>query len=38
MLSENPPHLKAANNTAVWKIGVPAEGSTTLVYRLLVRY
>ena len=38
MLSETHPSTKAASNTAVWKIHVPAEGSTTLAYRTQVRY
>jgi hypothetical protein len=38
VLSESHPHTKGASNTAVWKISVPAEGSTTLVYRSQVRY
>lgn len=38
MLSETHPSTKAASNTAVWKVNVPAEGSTTLSYRALVRY
>jgi len=38
VLSESHPHTKGSSNTAVWKISVPAEGSSTLVYRSLVRY
>jgi hypothetical protein len=38
MLSENHPHEKAAAGTARWRIDVPAEGRTTLKYRVLVRY
>ncbi|MBY0466199.1 MAG: hypothetical protein K2W33_14780, partial [Burkholderiales bacterium] len=38
MLSESHPSTKAASNTATWTLNVPAEGSTTLVYRTLVRY
>jgi hypothetical protein len=38
MLKESHPHDKAASNTAVWKIAVPAEGSTTLSYRVQVKY
>ena len=38
VLSESLPHTKGASNTAVWKVSVPADGSTTLVYRTLVRY
>ncbi len=29
---------KATSNTAVWKIDVPADGSTTLTYRVQVKY
>ncbi len=36
--SESLPHTKGSSNTAVWKVSVPAEGSTKLVYRALVRY
>lgn len=38
MLEETHKHAKAAAGTAEWKIDVPAEGSTTLKYRVLVRY
>jgi hypothetical protein len=38
VLSESHPHTKGASNTAVWKVTVPAEGNTKLVYRSLVRY
>jgi hypothetical protein len=38
VLSESHPHVKGSSNTAVWKVSVPAEGSTKLVYRSLVRY
>ncbi len=38
ILSESAPHVKANSNLAVWKIDVPAEGSTTLTYRALVKY
>jgi hypothetical protein len=38
VLSESHPHTKGASNTAVWKISVPAEGTTTLTYRSEVRY
>lgn len=36
--SESHSHVKSASNTAVWKVSVPAEGSTSLVYRTVVRY
>ena len=38
VLSESHPHTKSASNTAVWKVSVPAEGNTKLVYRSVVRY
>lgn len=38
MVDENQPHSKPASNTAVWKVDVPAEGTTTLKYRVQVRY
>jgi hypothetical protein len=38
MLEQTHRHTKAAAGTAEWKIDVPAGGSTTLKYRLLVRY
>ena len=38
MQSESHPHEKAASNTAVWHITVPAEGSAKLSYRVQVRY
>ena len=38
VLSSSQPHTKGSSNTAVWKITVPAEGNTKLVYRSLVKY
>ncbi|HEX5093248.1 MAG TPA: DUF4139 domain-containing protein [Burkholderiales bacterium] len=38
MLEETQKHRKAAAGTAEWKIRIPAEGSATLKYRVLVRY
>jgi hypothetical protein len=38
MLAESHPHAKVAAGTAEWHIAVPAEGSTTLKYRVLVRF
>lgn len=32
------PSVKATSNTAVWKIDIPAEGKTTLTYRVHVKY
>lgn len=36
--TESHPHAKAASDTAVWNITVPAEGKAVLSYRVLVRY
>lgn len=38
VLDESLPHKKAAAGTVDWQVKVPAEGSTTLKYRVLVRY
>lgn len=38
MLKSSHEHSKAASNTAVWQINVPAEGKTTLTYRVQVKY
>lgn len=38
MLEETQKHRKAASGTAEWNVRVPAEGRTTLRYRVLVRY
>ncbi len=38
ILSESHPHTKAAAGTAVWEIPVSAEGKSTLIYRVQVRY
>ncbi len=38
MVSESQPHAKTASGTAEWKVKVPAEGRTTLSYRVRVRY
>lgn len=38
MQEESHRHTKAAAGTAEWRISVPAEGKTTLKYRVLVRY
>lgn len=38
ILSENTLHKKANSTLAVWKVEVPAEGSTTLNYRVRVKY
>ncbi len=38
IVSENHPHSKANSHLAVWKIDIPAESSTTLTYRAIVKY
>ncbi|HSI95028.1 MAG TPA: DUF4139 domain-containing protein [Methylophilaceae bacterium] len=38
ILKSSHAHEKAASNTAVWRIDVPAEGKTTLTYRVQVKY
>jgi len=38
MLEETQRHRKVTAGTAEWNIRIPAEGSTTLRYRVLVRY
>ena len=38
MLEESSRHVKAAAGTAEWRVAVPAEGSATLRYRVMVRY
>lgn len=38
ILKTNHPSEKVTSNTAAWKIDVPAEGKTTLIYRVQVRY
>jgi hypothetical protein len=38
MLQESHPHAKAAADTALWKIRVPARGEAVLTYRVEVRY
>ena len=38
MLEESQRHAKVAAGTAEWRVKVPAEGTTTLRYRVLVRY
>jgi hypothetical protein len=38
ILEETQRHAKVAAGTAEWRVHVPAEGSTTLRYRVLVRY
>jgi hypothetical protein len=37
-LKTSHPHEKVASNTAQWQITVPAEGKTTLSYRVQVKY
>jgi hypothetical protein len=38
MLEESAKHAKLAAGTAEWRVPIPAESSTTLKYRVLVRY
>ncbi|MEQ1590861.1 MAG: DUF4139 domain-containing protein [Thiobacillaceae bacterium] len=38
MVSESLPHTKAASGVAEWAVKVPAEGKTTLTYRVRVKY
>jgi len=38
IVDSNHPAKKAASNTAVWKIDVPADGKATLNYRVQVIY
>ena len=38
IISESAPHSKAGSHLALWKIDIPAEGSTTLTYRAQVKY
>lgn len=38
MVSESLPHVRPASGTAEWQVRVPAEGKTTLSYRVRVRY
>ena len=38
MLEQSQPHEKVASGTAQWRLSVPPMGSTTLKYRVLVRY
>jgi hypothetical protein len=38
VLEESARHAKVASGTAEWRVPVPPEGSTTLRYRVLVRY
>lgn len=38
ILNESHRSTKATSNTAVWKIDVPADGSSTLTYRVQVKY
>ncbi|HMC13360.1 MAG TPA: DUF4139 domain-containing protein, partial [Gallionellaceae bacterium] len=38
ILNESHPSTKQTSHTAVWKIDIPAEGKTTLTYRVQVKY
>jgi hypothetical protein len=38
IVDENLPHTKSSASTANWNVGIPADGSTTLTYRVHVRW
>ena len=38
IVNESHPHSKANSHLALWKIDIPAEGKTTLIYRAQVKY
>jgi hypothetical protein len=38
MLEESLPHEKLDANTAAWKVEVPAEGTTTLTYKVRIKF
>ena len=38
VVNESHPHNKANSNLAVWKIEIPAEGKTTLTYKVQTKY
>jgi len=38
IMKESHPSQKATSNMAVWKVEIPAEGKTTLIYRVQVKY
>ena len=38
VLAESQPHTKQAANLASWQIAIPAEGKTTLTWRVRIRY
>ena len=38
MIEESQPHTRPASGTAEWKVSVPADGQTTLTYRVRVKY
>lgn len=38
IMKESHPSQKATSNTALWKVEIPAEGKTTLTYRVQVKY
>ena len=38
MLQESLPHKKSSAQTAVWEVPVPAEGKTTLTWRIRIKY
>jgi hypothetical protein len=38
ILNESQPHSKPNANTAIWSVVIPAEGVTTLTYRVRVKF
>ncbi len=38
IIAENKPHIKVNSQLASWKVEIPAEGTTTLIYRAQVKY
>ena len=38
MIEESQPHTRPASGMAEWKVSVPADGQTTLTYRVRVKY
>ncbi|SOD42067.1 DUF4139 domain-containing protein [Nitrosovibrio sp. Nv4] len=38
MVSESQPHTKVASGVAEWQVSIPADGKTTLSYRVRVKY
>jgi hypothetical protein len=38
VLEESAPHVKADSSTVNWTVSIPAEGATTLTYRVRIKY